>query len=260
MAADSEKIFDFIRKLISGSGPTPSKTAICQALMSSRVVGSMGTAHKYVTAFFAADALRAEFRAPESDSSHLPDRVRSAFEALVSASDTLRNEMVASIDDLVMQSSSTFGKMAAAHSAAQEFEIEELGIELKAMRIEVEALRSQLAEEGQRREAAEATLLEREAALSEATAAVEVLTTSLESELTKTASLNATIEGKTEIIDALQAERATRNSRNEQSDQLMAQLRQQMERLTVDLNGNPTDAGRPDSQAQRGRPSAISTA
>lgn len=230
MAKDSEKVFEFIRKLLSGGGPPPTKTAICQALIADRIVGSMGTAHKYVGAFFAADAMRAEFRAPESDVSLLPDRVRSAFESLVAASDALRNEIVAAIDDHVNKSSTTFALMTASHSAAQQTEIEELGIELGSSRNELDALKQRLVEEAQLREAAEAALVQREEAFLEAKASVEFLTARLEAELTRVASLASEIDSKAAIIDALQSERR------------VLLMHQQLNGLPIDLADRTADA------------------
>lgn len=205
MAHNSEKIFGEICKLIVASGPPPSKTEICHALISAGTVNSMGTAHKYVHAFFMADALKAEFRAPDVDASELPNRVRTAYEALVTTAGALRNEVAAALEDLTRQSSETFGKMVAAHAAAEQSEHVELIAELDRVHDEAAALKTQLAEEIERRGTVEMDLAESLATLGEVTALVEELRASLAAEQANAAALAAALDSSDKVIAALES-------------------------------------------------------
>ncbi len=197
MAHDYNKIFGAIRALLSGApeARSPTRTEICQKLVADGIVGSTGTAHKYVSAFFAADALKAQVvAAPEADLSDLPDRVNAAFVALVNSANVLKNEASAALGDLAERSTVTFGKMVAAHDAAQQAEIEELGSELAAARRECEAAQIELAEAVRRGDEFLAALGERDASLAEALATNSDLRHELAVEQTKVVTLIEAIE------------------------------------------------------------------
>lgn len=171
MAYDPDKIFGEIRKLLENApiGDNPSRTEICQRLVNDGIVRSMGTAHKYVGAFFAADSIKAEIVAPDIDTSVLPERVYSAFVDLLDSAARLKNEVGAALDDLTQRSSTAFAKMMTAHDLAQQAEIAELATELEALRAERDDTREQLDVEKAHLDELIATIAEMDHALDIAT-------------------------------------------------------------------------------------------
>ncbi len=230
MAYDPDKIFGEIRKLLENAsiGDNPSRTEICQRLVDDGVVRSMGTAHKYVGAFFAADSIKAEIVAPDIDTSVLPERVYSAFVSLLESASRLKNEVGAALEDLTQRSSTSFGKMMTAHDLAQQAEIVELATELETMRADRETTRDQLLAEQARSEELNATIAEKDGALAAARTVESDLRNLVADQEAKIAAQMEAAGSRDRLISALESERALRERQTEKADEEIRQLREML--------------------------------
>lgn len=234
MAHSEAKIFEAIRHYLAET-PNASKTTLGQRLFDEKVVGSIGTAHKYVLAYFAKDALTAMAPARDVPASDLPAGVLVAFTNVLAASNVLKNEIVLALEQLSQRSTSTFGKMVAVHDAAQREEISELADELERLRQELDAQVALLAQANEREEALGHTLIEREAMVLEATAAVDELQLALNAQASKLATLVETTAAKDKTIASLESERVAWNVRADDADQQVRELREQARALNLEL-------------------------
>lgn len=234
MAHNEAKIFEAIRQYLVET-PNASKTTLGQRLFDEKVVGSIGTAHKYVLAYFAKDALRTMARVPDAPASDLPTGVLVAFTNVLAANNSLKNEIVLALEQLSQQSTSTFGKMVAVHDVAQREEIAELADELENLRQELDAQVALLAQANEREEALGQTLIAREATLLEATAALDELRVALNAQESKVAVLVESAAAKDKTITSLESERVVWSRRAQDSDQQVRELREQARVLNVEL-------------------------
>jgi hypothetical protein len=234
MAHNENKIFEVIRQYLVET-PNALKTTLGQRLFDEKVIGSIGTAHKYVLAYFAQDALRTMTRIPEVSPSDLPAGVHVAYTNVLAANNALKNEIALALEQLSQQSTATFGKMVAVHDVAQREEIAELADELENLRQQLDAQVALLAQANEREEALRQTLIAREATLLEAAAALDELRVALNAQESKVATLVETATAKDKTITSLESERVVWSSRAEDSDQQVRELREQARVLNLEL-------------------------
>jgi len=241
MAYNPDKIFGEIQKILEAAPAegNPSRTEICQRLVDERIVRSMGTAHKYVGAFFAADAINAEVLAPAVELSVLPDRVQTSFMSLLEAAGRLKDEFGWAIDDLTQRSSASFGKMMTAHDAAQQAEIIELATELEGIRREHEVAQAHLLEERAHTDELEAVVSEKDRALADANAMEMELRQRLAAQEEKTAFLAATLDARDKVIASLESERAVWLGQLGKGDEDIRLLKEKLDR---DMKGSELKA------------------
>jgi len=230
MAYDPDKIFGEIRKLLANApaGENPSRTAICQRLVDDGIVRSMGTAHKYVGAFFAAETIKAEIVAPDIDTSVLPAHVYTAFVALLDSAGRLKNEVGAALDDLAQRSSNAFAKMMAAHDLAQQAEIEELATELETLRVDRDNAHEQLLAEQVRGETLNAAKVEKDALLVEARCVESDLRSLVADQDARIAVQIEAAGSRDRLIRALESERDALQRQAERADNEIHQLRKML--------------------------------
>lgn len=228
MAYDPDKIFGEIRKLLESApnGTNPSRTEICQRLVDEGVVRSMGTAHKYVGAFFAADSIKAEIAAPDIDTSVLPERVYSAFVSLLDSAARLKNEVGAALDDLTRRSSTAFAKIMTAHDLAQQAEIVELATELETLRAETDGMHEQLLEGQACIDKLNAVLEEKDASLAETVGVVSELRSLVADQNSKIAAHLELAGSRDRLIGILESERDARQRNAEKAEDQVGRLRQ----------------------------------
>lgn len=255
MAYDPDMIFGEIRKLLENAPPgeNPSRTAICQRLVDDGIVRSMGTAHKYVGAFFAADTIKAELVAPDIDTSVLPAHVYTAFVGLLDSAGRLKNEVGAALDDLTQRSSIAFAKMMAVHDLAQQAEIEELATELETLRVDRDDAHEQLLAEQARGETLSAAIAESDALLAEARSIEADLRSLIADQDARIAVHIEAAGSRDRIIKALESERGALLRRAEGADEQVRQLRRMLRfpegELEADYRAEPDH-----SQTQLRRP------
>ena len=228
MAYDPDKIFGEIRNLLESApnGTNPSRTEICQRLVDEGVVRSMGTAHKYVGAFFAADSIKAEIAAPDVDTSVLPERVYSAFVSLLDSAARLKNEVGAAMDDLTHRSSTAFAKIMTAHDLAQQAEIVELATELETIRADRNAMHEQLLAGQACIDKLNAVLEEKDATLAEAAGVVSELRSLVADRNSKIAAHLEVAGSRDRPIGVLESEREARQRNAEKAEEQIRALRQ----------------------------------
>lgn len=256
MAYDPDMIFGEIRKLLENApaGENPSRTAICQRLVDDGIVRSMGTAHKYVGAFFAADTIKAELVAPNIDTSVLPAHVYTAFVGLLDSAGRLKSEVGAALDDLTQRSSIAFAKMMAVHDLAQQAEIEELATELETLRVDRDDAHEQLLAEQVRGETLNAAIAEKDALLAEAD-----LRSLIADQDARIAVHIEAAGSRDRIIKALESEREALLRRAEGADEQVRQLRRMLRFPEGELEADyRTEPDHSQTQLRRPRGDTIS--